>query len=259
MGVSQLKALEKQAQFKFVSLNLYSTKTKTPLFQTHYEFEKGGKSILITGISSGGFSNKDFEVRMAEGELSNLLKSLPKKDRIVVVLSSLSEDEERELVQKIPNIHILLNASPKVSRATEVEQWGGATIRLRPLNRSQSLAKLELPWVSNPQIFFNEGIAQNYRLAKLTWEKTIAGIDEELEQENTPERKSVLEKEKVIYTTLLREASLVPTEIKEGAVIYEAKDISLDDNFESPENPMTKLVEDYKKAIRALALDGKAN
>ena len=113
-GTEQLLKLKARAKFKFISSNIF-TKDEKPLFDTHIILKKNGKKIGIFAVIDEKFWDtlpmpKDLHAKDHIEVAKQIVKKLKSESDIVIALTHLGFDLDKELAQKVPGIDAIFGA-----------------------------------------------------------------------------------------------------------------------------------------------------
>jgi 2',3'-cyclic-nucleotide 2'-phosphodiesterase (5'-nucleotidase family) len=143
-GMGFLKKSELK-DFPWLSANLRD-KNQTPIFPPARIIERGGIRIGIIGLT-GQVAAGSLETSVVDWRtvLPEQLDRLSKDCQLVIVLSNLPVEDNAEVVQKYPQVHVLIaagqqpgNVMPRVDNGTLVTQT---------MNQGKNLGVLNLDWV----------------------------------------------------------------------------------------------------------------
>ncbi|MEN8199037.1 MAG: UshA-like (seleno)protein [Thermodesulfobacteriota bacterium] len=121
----------KERGFPWVSANLFDDK-QNPLFPQWIRREKGKTEIFVTAISAAAPQMAgDFQIKSWKSVLPGLLQRIKteSKEPFIILLSTLSDEENRLIAEKHPDIHLLIggdqrkgNISPRIVDTTLLTQ-----------------------------------------------------------------------------------------------------------------------------------------
>lgn len=118
-----------------------------PLFPGETIVKRGGLAIGIIGLS-GGIDPRDQNYQLADWReiLPHSLARLQSSCDLLVVLSTLSGDDNRELLRLFPAVHVLLTADRQ--KGNVAPMLDNRTVTAQAANRGQYLGILDLSWVA---------------------------------------------------------------------------------------------------------------
>jgi 2',3'-cyclic-nucleotide 2'-phosphodiesterase (5'-nucleotidase family) len=129
----------------WLSANLRDRNNK-PLFPGETIVSRGGLAIGTIGLS-GGIDPRDQRYQLIDWReiLPNSLAKLQSSCDLLVVLSTLSGDDNRELLRLFPEVHVLLTADRQ--KGNVAPMLDHRTVTAQAANRGQYLGILDLSWV----------------------------------------------------------------------------------------------------------------
>jgi 2',3'-cyclic-nucleotide 2'-phosphodiesterase (5'-nucleotidase family) len=129
----------------WLSANLRDRNNK-PLFPGEAIITRGGLTIGIIGLS-GGIDPRDQSYQLIDWRqiLPNTLARLQSSCDLLVVLSTLSGDDNRELLRLFPEVHVLLTADRQ--KGNVAPMLDHRTVTAQAADRGQYLGILDLSWV----------------------------------------------------------------------------------------------------------------
>ncbi len=126
----------------FVSANLL--RKERPLFPPFVVLERGGLRIGITAVTARHVGQTPHEegIRIEDPEpaLAPVIEKLRKKTDLVILLSSLGEEEDTKLLARVKGIDILVGSGPG-TRLNRPERFEGTHL-LRPNEKGKSLGEV---------------------------------------------------------------------------------------------------------------------
>lgn len=152
----------------WLSANLRDHNNK-PLFPGETIVNRGGLAIGIIGLSGGiDTRSQDYQLVDWRGVLPHSLARLQSSCDLLVVLSTLSDDDNRDLLRSFPEVHVLLTADRQKGNVAPMHD--NRTITAQAANRGQYLGILDISWVpakdsankapDPPQILLGNGSRQ---------------------------------------------------------------------------------------------------
>ncbi len=129
----------------WLSANLRDRDNK-PLFPGETIVTRGGLTIGVIGLS-GGIDTRDQNYQLADWReiLPSTLARLQSSCDLLVVLSTLSGDDNRDLLRLFPEVHVLLSADRQKGNVAPMHD--NRTLTAQAANRGQYLGILDLSWV----------------------------------------------------------------------------------------------------------------
>jgi 2',3'-cyclic-nucleotide 2'-phosphodiesterase (5'-nucleotidase family) len=129
----------------WLSANLRDHDNK-PLFPGEAIVNRDGLTIGIIGVS-GGIDTRDQSYQLVDWReiLPNTLARLQSSCDLLVVLSTLSAADNRDLLRLFPEVHVLLTADRQ--KGNVAPTYDNRTVTAQAANRGQYLGILDLSWV----------------------------------------------------------------------------------------------------------------
>lgn len=129
----------------WLSANLRDHSNK-PLFPGETIVSRGGLAIGIIGLS-GGIDTRGQNYQLIDWReiLPDSLARLQSSCDLLVVLSTLSGDDNRELLRLFPEVHVLLTADRQKGNVAPTHD--NRTVTAQAANRGQYLGILDLSWI----------------------------------------------------------------------------------------------------------------
>ncbi|TNF29340.1 MAG: hypothetical protein EP329_16000 [Deltaproteobacteria bacterium] len=123
LGLDAVRALAKRARFPFISANLVSEDTKTPIFPTHVIVERAGLKIGLLGLMSpSGARGTVAAMRGEDGKLgweatdpvpaakAAVAALIAEGADVIVALSHLTEQEQAAVSSQVPSIRVFVGS-----------------------------------------------------------------------------------------------------------------------------------------------------
>ena len=115
-GLEFLREIDKNSRFPWLSANLINTEDQTPLFRPFTTLKVSDITVGIIGITD---TTADAKLHNEENAalldwqkvLPGIADDLSKTCDLIILLSSLAEDQNREIARTQPNIHIIVQAT----------------------------------------------------------------------------------------------------------------------------------------------------
>lgn len=207
--------------------------------------QSAGQEIFVTGLASRQTDPKygtieNIEVESPRESLARLLTPENTRGKLVVLLSSLSETELTQIAELLPQVHLLLGG--KLDETTSgVAQRGPTLLQLNPPPRGRVLARVEIDRtpVGN-ETFSNPFITARAISARSRWKLQLDGP---LSLERRREIKIALQ----LASKLKMTTESVP-------VGFDSQSIPLNADFEPRSNPVSELIDNYRKETRDIAI-----
>jgi 2',3'-cyclic-nucleotide 2'-phosphodiesterase (5'-nucleotidase family) len=142
-GIEFLKNSQTK-DFPWLSANL-TDKQNRPIFPAAKIIERGAMKIGIIGLT-GSIAALSPEIIVADWRkvLPEHLARLSKECRLVIVLSSLSSEDNAELTRQFPQIHVLLTADRQQSNIARVNN---SSLVAQTMSQGKYLGILNLDWL----------------------------------------------------------------------------------------------------------------
>ncbi len=113
-GLSYLQKLQRRAAFPWLSTNLVDPDTGAPLFTPVLTVERDGRRVAVLGLAPGGMEGAGYRsldpVKAAARAAADARAA---GADLVVVLSSLGQDDEKVLARKVREIDLILGCGDR--------------------------------------------------------------------------------------------------------------------------------------------------
>ena len=259
LGLEGIRKLESLAKFPFVSTNLFEKRSGKPLFKRYLEMTVAEMDVLFLGVSSPSQEiygvNPEIEVKDPEEAIHAVLNTLPKRPRFIVLLSSLPHQDRKKIHMALPEIQLVLGASAEEADS-EINQPENSFAYFAPLDRGRSLAKFAIEARGEIKALTNKKVFNAMNSRRLGWQDDIAKTEAQLKDKKITKTERQRLKLYSKYTTEeLTKSASYPTAPLPGAVPYDFEQVSINTNYDEPQNKLSDLVRRYKEAIRGLAMN----
>ncbi|MBU0965176.1 MAG: hypothetical protein KKA54_02235 [Proteobacteria bacterium] len=113
-GVDFLKQLERQSNFTWLSANLFDWQNRQNLFPPYIIREKTGLRIAVIGLTGNGAANipqdreEDYLILPWQDLLPKIMKEISNQADLVILLSSLSPQENEQISREFPHVNIII-------------------------------------------------------------------------------------------------------------------------------------------------------
>lgn len=137
--------LNGEGTLPWLSANLRDNRQQ-PLFPSHTVVSRGGIAIGIIGLTGHQDSlPQDVAVSDWRDLLPQIVAELRGSCQLLVVLSTLSEADNRELMHSFPDIHVLLSADRQRGNIAPVVE--NRSLTAQTANQGRYLGILDLSWM----------------------------------------------------------------------------------------------------------------
>lgn len=168
VGLAKVKALEKSANFAFLSSNIVDSKTQQTVFTAGFEIKTTSVPLWVMAVSPGKTDqDEDFagiSVIPVEIAVRRALRKMPAGPHVVVVLSSLN-DAERKPLFDIPEVNFILGSGRDVA---SVEQTAGTQVFVSSADRGRGITRIPLHFSAGDgfKTLFNPSVSASLMLEK---------------------------------------------------------------------------------------------
>lgn len=253
MGKEMLAQLSQEHHVPFVLSNVVNPKTNTSPFAPYLEMEKQGVSLLILGVTSpDGAKLKNWKVLSPSKAIRKIIASLPKKDRLVIVLSSLRDNEREDLMNTLPEINLVLGGATS-EYPGKADQVSTTQMHFNPDGEGRALYRFSVTPRLPISRIYNPVMAKGYSYIKPSWERRLNEISRQISSKGSKDLS--LEKQKIEKQLERTRGIELAPDAKTTQVGYELVEIGPDFDAKDSANPMPKLVADMKEAIRQQSLE----
>ncbi len=148
-GLSFLVDKKKQTKFKWLSANIVRQSDKKTIFTPGIIKQVGNISVGITGIT-GLPSNKPFRpnddaaLQSWKKNLPRMIDELVKTSDLIILLSSLSPQENNVIAATYDTIHIILQTNSRSSNLRPI--MNNNTLIIQTGNKGKYLGRLDVNW-----------------------------------------------------------------------------------------------------------------
>jgi hypothetical protein len=187
-GLAFLKEISSQAEFDLLSANVVCKSTGKPVFTQKLIRNVGPLSIGIIGITGSEkpfpFTDADdAEILPWQEVLPDIVAQLSKTCDMIVLLSNHKLVQNKEIVEKVPGIHIIIQSGVNVSNIAPIKIDN--TLIFQTAKQGKYLGWMKIKWLKTQQ-WENDTLKTELVLKKRELDKTIRKITS-LEDLNTPE------------------------------------------------------------------------
>ena len=173
-GPDFLARLGRNNNLGLLSVNLYATKSKTPLFRPYLLTKSDTITIGIIGLTGDMPDNrhrKQFRVLPWQNTLPEILKKIENKADLIILLSSASQKTNEKIAQQFNNIHLIVESGQGNGNQAPVNI--NNTLLCQAASRGKYIGILNIDW--NNSKTWGDNIpgqlknAQN-RLDRIRWQ-----------------------------------------------------------------------------------------
>lgn len=148
-GLPFLLAQKDLSDFKWVSANLVRESDNKPIFTPGIIKKVGDVSIGITGLTVSPPNNPfrpgdDAAIVPWKKVLPGMVAELDKTCDLIILLSSLSQEENKEIAASYDTIHIILQSSPHASNIQPI--INNNTLTIQTISKGKYLGRLDVNW-----------------------------------------------------------------------------------------------------------------
>jgi 2',3'-cyclic-nucleotide 2'-phosphodiesterase (5'-nucleotidase family) len=251
LGREELRRLSQQTAAPFLSANLAQT-DGTLLFPPSKWFTVGGLHVLVIGLSGPDSKQyplaSDLRLLPIRESLRSVMHQIDHPPDMVFILSSVSRDAQKTLLEEVPALTAILGGSRADKLTTEAETVGPSSLYLNSEARGRSVGWITLD-AKKTERFFNPALGRARVLTKEVIQNQIA----ELAEKKTPTQRDKAELHDA--QAALKTLSLYALTPDVRWSLYQSGAHSLNPTYANPENPVTARIEDFKRKTRDLALD----
>ncbi len=145
LGVSALKELEKDSKFAWVSTNVQAASGLTPIFAPYQIISREGVNYGVLGLSDPKKISGDVVAEQPETALRTYLPKLKERADVIIVLSQLGPEAERQLSERFPEIQLFVGADTRFGSNDPV--WlKGRSLLVDNEDRGYKLGRLDITW-----------------------------------------------------------------------------------------------------------------
>lgn len=261
VGIEKLRTYESKTKIPFLSLNLFSKKNKTRLFQPDatFNFEKVKVLVLsVTAVSPKGYPiSKDVWVKDPIEAVTERMLVLEKSGEspLIVLLTDLPEFERTKLQSKFPQINLILGG-PLDERNATLNQEGAGLVHMNSLARGRGVGRVEFWFGEKRDQFFNPQITGAVQSSGAYWTRRLPEINAALSDKtlDAPSRKE-LEAKKALFKKKLAWINQLPKQADSQTTYFEAQVALLDKQYEEPKNEFHDRIKAHIEKGRKAALD----
>lgn len=168
-GLDNLKKLSEKASFEFLSANLLDSESGKPVFKPHIVIEKGNCRVGVIGLTQATMSQFYLDKVAPDVKLEDPVKALKRSMAALegrvdtfIVLSHLREENNFELLEKVPDVPILVDPFMQYGNHhtwIQEEEWvtyRGSTLFLRADGQGARLGIVDAEILQPGATFLNE-------------------------------------------------------------------------------------------------------
>ncbi len=174
-GLDFFKKMATISNFSWLSANLVAEDTDLPIFQPQIILQKGEMTIGIIGLTGDGASlileNTNAKIRNWHEVLPQLAKKIAQQCDMVILLSSLSAEQNREISKTVPGINILIQAGIRTSNLSPTIM--DKTLICQTAKQGKYLGELTIQWNKAGNWGTEDGkssLQQKRELDRLNWQ-----------------------------------------------------------------------------------------
>jgi len=254
IGIGSLQDLQKEARFRMVTTNLrYNGQ---PLFSEFVKLNYGDLPLYILGISHASSSehiSKDVLVEPPVASIKRTLKKLPVGQKLVILMSSLSEEENIGLLKEFKEIHIVFGSRGE-RKTVEAEPYGRLGLYANPMDWGRTVTRLDLEMRVPFDEFYNAQSAADHLYSIWQDEKKVKQLKAKWRRIRTVASRKAVDKQIAVLENRITRYKKIPKKETERSIAYRSSTTLLDQKFAEPTNPMKLLVEAYFEEVRQSAL-----
>lgn len=132
-GLEGARSIESNAAFPFVGTLISERKNSTPAFKPYVLLKSGGNTALIISVCDSASSvlvtgpqrKNDYYYNILEKTITDILSETSGKRDYVIVLSQFTTDGNKALIEKFPEINIIIEAYGNKRREKPLEAGNG--------------------------------------------------------------------------------------------------------------------------------------
>ncbi len=262
LGAESLKALAKKAKFPFISANLVDKNTGKPLFDPAFEVKRDGVIFTFIGLTSQPYYGYPAPADVKATDPATALKTTlagfsPESmdKRILIVLSSLSKRDQKELQGQIGRVHFyfggdLNDAEQGFFQETPKVAW------TNPQNRGRSVSLLKITAKTPVNFLHSESIAETYRSLAENRASELATLQANLKAKKVAKRDRKWTEARIaeLQDGQMR-LQIMSQPASDTATVYEGSVVSLNEAY-APKSgdPFGPLLDGYHETVRKAAL-----
>jgi 2',3'-cyclic-nucleotide 2'-phosphodiesterase (5'-nucleotidase family) len=107
LGPEILRDRGKEARHPFLSTNAYDRNAGERVAEPYKTVQIGGRDVLLIGVTGSGSTDR-IEVRDPIASLRDLLRELPDRHDIVIVLSNAGEEVDAQIAREFPRVDVIV-------------------------------------------------------------------------------------------------------------------------------------------------------
>jgi hypothetical protein len=263
LGRDKIRKLQAASKFPWISANLVDPKTKKPLFDRYRVFPGGAYPLVITGVAAG-VNREDVMATDPIAALKAVLSELPPGPKFLLVLGSVSNEQRTSILAAVPEISFFVSPDDGAGFFPLEQIHAGTLISGLPI-RGRQLGLLKVfPRDTHalPSPLYSAAVSDLVAQARNTKAQDIHDFDLMLAKRSLKrkDRKDFTKLRAAAKEYLVRSADIPLSDPGKGTA-FEFELVDLDDKLDAAANPLTELLERFKKAVhdKALASDTSEN
>ena len=173
-GLDFFKKMESLSNFSWLSANLVAEDTDLPIFKPQIILQKGELTIGVIGLTGDGaariLTGNNAKLRNWQEVLPQLAEKLALQCDMIVLLSNLSADQNREISKTVPDINILIQAGIRTSNMAPAIL--NQTLFCQTGKQGKYLGELTIQWNKAGKWKTEDGknsLQQKRKLDRLNW------------------------------------------------------------------------------------------
>ena len=147
-GLDFFKKMEALSNFPWLSANLVAEDTDLPIFKPQIILQKAGMTIGVIGLTGDGASrilkDTNAKIRNWREVLPQLAEKIALECDIVILLSNLSDVQNREISKTVPRVNILIQAGIRSSNLAPAMM--NQTLFCQTGRQGKYLGELTIQW-----------------------------------------------------------------------------------------------------------------
>jgi hypothetical protein len=149
-GFDFLLEMQESSQFAWLSANLFSKKDNKTPFKPYISVKAGTLNIAVIGLTDKlapviAALAKDTEIKSWQETLPELLPKITSDHQFIVLLTSLSEKDCREIASKYPSINLVIQAGNSASNRPP-QNLSGTTLLTTTGKQGKYVGILDIVW-----------------------------------------------------------------------------------------------------------------
>jgi hypothetical protein len=260
LGTESVRVLQQRSKFEWVGTNLVDKKSGKLVFASHIQKQIGGQKFTFLGLSHSRVTEKGLNSAWkAESPVKALEAFFSKHNAeslgVVVVLSSLSGDERRQIEPFYNRIHFVLGGDVEEA-FSDAKQVGASTAIYAPQSRGRVLSLVGIQANQKFTALYSHATAASALENSQVWERLRANLQQEIALHKTDKKRSEeLKLQLKRAESALADFNAVPKVSSDSVLPFSIQQIHLDDAFDNPPaKDLLDLIDSYKKFLREISL-----